>query len=90
MLFVDWNSNYFLMVIDFSNVSNEKMWVKDGYICISNGDECLNYIYLKSFLIYVLTICKICINLLNVIDNHFQLGGRMTRTKICLYFALCY
>jgi iron complex transport system substrate-binding protein len=38
MLFVDWNNNYFLMVIDFSNVSNEKMRVKDGYICISNGE----------------------------------------------------
>lgn len=49
MLFVDWNNNYFLMVIDFSNVSNEKMRVKDGYICISNGEECLNYIYLKVF-----------------------------------------
>lgn len=88
MLFVDWNNNYFLMVIDFSNVSNEKMRVKDGYICISNGEECLNYIYLKSFLIYVLTICKIYITLLNVIDNHFQLGGHMTRTKNMLILCI--
>lgn len=88
MLFVDWNNNYFLMVIDFSNVSNEKMRVKDGYICISNGEECLNYIYLKSFLIYVLTICKIYITLLNVIDNHFQLGGHMIRTKNMLILCI--
>lgn len=76
------------MVIDFSNVSNEKMRVKDGYICISNGEECLNYIYLKSFLIYVLTICKIYITLLNVIDNHFQLGGHMIRTKNMLILCI--
>lgn len=88
MLFVDWNNNYFLMIIDFSNVSNEKMRVKDGYICTSNGEECLNYIYLKSFLIYVLTICKIYITLLNVIDNHFQLGGHMIRTKNMLILCI--